>query len=459
MKKTILCVLPLLVACGESTRTVTVNLESSSLAMIDPYAAGANLARVRVRIQAEGAETTDEASALLDLATKTATFEGIQDPSTVEVRAEGYDEQGNVVAYGHRLRIEDEGDLNISFPFRRNVAYLTHLPDAAAMNPERQLYVLDVVTRAYLGKVPLPGNGVARQVTARGGDSLLVTYEENGLGKLGILDAGTHEWRSIDLQGVQEVALGVSGSPNGIVAGANHIAFVDLDAGTYTERFRQDFGGRVLDAAMSEDGRYGVVVIDADPSVVIVDARNRSVEPWGGVESAGGVGMGEGRVAYITSRIDNAVKALDVANETSSPYDASAGSNGTAGVAAWAEGLQTMFALRVNEAGIGDVLAMGLERTPGGFALVTETIGQTLVDPVGIVIDGPGRRVLIAAPGGDDAPNTSGLTMVAARPGGLPVSSSILYPSDPDDTYMEQGSEVVLRRRYRPRSAAIVYGR
>ena len=189
------------VACGGGARDVTVTLESSTLEMIDPYAASANMRRVRVQLSAVGPETVDEVAADLDLATKTVTFSEIQDPATIEIRAEGYDDLGNAVAYGRKLAIEDEGDLNVTFPLRRNVAYVTHLPDEMSPQPQGELYVLDVVTRAYLGKVALPGGGQARQVTARGGKSMLVVFVQNGQGKLGVLDAGTHEWTTIDLDG------------------------------------------------------------------------------------------------------------------------------------------------------------------------------------------------------------------------------------------------------------------
>ena len=221
------------------------------------------------------------------------------------------------------------------------------------------------------------------------------------------------------------------------------ISFVDLDAGSFLERFRQNIGGRVLDAAMTGDGAHALVVVDREPGAVIVDVRNRTVKANAPLDTPGGVGAGDGGIVYVTSQTESAVSAFELKSERSSPYS---GTNGTAEAAAWAESLQAMFALRTNEAGIADILSMALVRATGGFALASESIGKTLVNPVGIVLDGPGRRALIAAQGFDA--NDAGITMVAARPGGIPVSSSVLYPVDPD-----------VGRRYRPRSAAIVYGR
>jgi hypothetical protein len=186
-----------------------------------------------------------------------------------------------------------------------------------------------------------------------------------------------------------------------------------------------------------------------------VDVRNRSVKTFQKVDQAGGVAVGDAGVVYMTSLSQDEVAVVELSSEATTLYS---GSGGDAGAVAWSEGLQAMFAIRPSgESGLADVLTMTLERTPTSFVLVSDEIGKTLVSPLGPVVDGSGRRVLIAASGDELTP--SGLTMVASRRGSFPVSSNVKYPSDPDDTYMEPMSEVVLRRRYRPRSAAIVYGR
>lgn len=447
-----------LAACGDSTRTVDVSLTTSAVSAVNPYE-GANLVSVRVIV--DGSGQGDDVIRDLGLTERNARFEGLPGDVDLDVRAYGYDAVGNVVAYGERLKVSDEGDVSVSFPIHRNLAYLTHYANGETRNdgvpaPESVLYLIDVVTRALVTKVALPAGAAARGISARGGTHMLITYEVGAAGFLGVLSLNDHAFDSIPLQTAQDLALAVDGSPVAVVGGGNRITFVNLDTKEAT-RFSKDVGGRFLDGAMAADGQDAVFVIDQEPGTIFVDVDKRDVTARNVVASPGGVGLRSGGdTVYFTSGGANKVTAVELANGNAIPYD---GEQATAGIAAYADGLSSVIAVRPTAGVLDQIVGLFLYRETNNAPRVQATVlGDSLENPLDAVVDGSGTSVLIPARGGDDSP--PGLTVVVGRSITEEIAlSTSLYPTDPEDMYTEPGSEVVLRRRYQPRSAAIIYGR
>jgi hypothetical protein len=287
---------------------------------------------------------------------------------------------------------------------------------------------------------------------------MLVPYDRDGAGFLGVLDLDDHTWKTISLEAPQELALAVEGSPVAVVAGGNRISFVDVDTGAFLETFRQMLGGRILDGAMSGDGGDAVFVVDQEPGSIFVDVAAREVTARNVVAMPGGVGLRrEGDIAYFSSLGSNTVTAIDLASGNATAYE---GADASGGSSAYADGMSSVIAVRDVGGVLADIVALFLtvEPTNGSPLVQSVSIGKTLVNPVPIVVDGSGQRLLVAASGNDDSP--AGMTVIVGTAlGEIPAVSSALYPTDPDDLFMEPNSEILVRRRYRPRSAAIVYGR
>jgi hypothetical protein len=442
----------LFTACGDGGRTVTVQLDASGASGLDPYAPGVRLARVRVTV--EGPERSESASLFLDRDARSAVFEGFVGAGPLEVRAEGFDELGNVVAFGRQSRIEGEGDVSARFPLRRNLAYVTHLPEPRQRSPESQLYVLDVATRGFVAKVALPeGPGgarpIGRGVSARGGAAMLVVFEAGGQGKLGILSAEDHSFRVIELPRPQELALGVPESPLGVAVGGGAVTFVDLDAGQVVERFALPVGGRVLDGAIGASGERALVVVDVSPGTLLIDLVRREVRALDVLGAPSGVALArDGRTAYVTSSSEGAVAEVDL---DSGRTRLLRGFVRPVRLAAFADELPGILA----------VDSSARPRVVGYSPLADEALGvndavPTLPEVSGIAADGSGRRLVVVAAG--TSTQTAGLTVLDCFAGQLPEGSSALYPTDPDDTY-RQGAVFVARQRYRPASVGVIYGR
>ncbi len=459
MKRVAIVGLFVLAACGDSTRTVDVSLTTSAVAVVNPYES-ANLDSVRIVVDGEG--TGDDVIRDLDLTERNARFEGLPTEVSFDVRAFGYDAVGNVIAYGEKLRVEGDGDLSVSFPLHRNLAYLTHYANGEERNdgvpaPESVLYLVDVVTRSYVAKVSLPAGASARGISARGGSHMLITYEVGTTGFLGVLSLNDHSLTSIQLEAAQDLALAVEDSPIAVIGGGNRIAFANVETGEALPRFPQEVGGRFLDGAMAADGKNAVFVIDQEPGTIFVDVDDRGVTARNVVASPGGVGLRSGGdTVYFTSGGSNKVTAVELANGNAIPYE---GEGATAGNAAYADGLSSVIAVRETAGLLDQVVALFLYREIDNSPRVqSNVLGDTLENPLSAVVDGSGTSVMIPARGGEDSP--PGLTVVVGRSitDDIGLSTS-LYPTDPEDTYTEEESQVVLRRRYQPRSAAIIYGR
>lgn len=454
MKRSLARALPLaaLLGCGDPTQTVTVELDvRGAIPLLNPFDAAAGLAQVRVRLQGPGPH--QEATALLtETGAQRVTFADFPAGGPFDLIAEGLDAFGNPMAFGRAERVELEGDGAVSVPFRRSLAYVTHLPNPRQMAPESQVYFLDLGRRSYAGKVALPrqrgGRPQGRGVSARGGASMLIVFEEGGAGFVGILSAADHQWRTIELPRPQELALGVPDAPLGVVAGGGAVTFVDLDQGSVVEQFRQPIGGRVLDGVIRSDGARALVVIDAAPGVLLIDLTTRQVRGLDVVAQASGVALDRaGRVAYVTSAADGSVVGVDLENGRTQPF---AGFGRPVRGATYADAMQVVLGF---DAGARRVL--GFLPVANEVLRLDEAV-PTLEVPVELACDGIGRRVIAIASGTSTL--TAGLTVIDTFADQSPEGATALYPSDPDDRFVE-GSGFEARQRYQPRAVGVLYGR
>ena len=449
---------------------VSVQMTASSLAALNPYAPEVGLEVVQVTV--DGAERGDDATVSLAPSERTATVSGLPldgDSTTLTVRAEGLDAQGNLVAFGRGTAVDASGSVSLEFPLRRNLAYITHQPNAFQRDPENYLYVIDMATRSLVQKVRLPGiDPQGERVTARGGESLLVTYRDQGTGYLGILSADDHSWTSVELPQAQRVGLGVEGASIGVVAGGGIVTFVDLDAGEVVGRFpaenEPEIGGTVRDGVIAGDGRSALFILGGVTigSVIFVDLDEQRVEPLDVVRDPAGVALGpDGRVAFVTSGIEPAVAEVDLRNGRVAQAN---GFVRPVGLAAYSENMQAVLALDAEPAARRVLALLPRANCPED---VTELCGQALPlsdatptteNPVDIAADGVGRRVLVVGTG--TSTDSAGLTLIETFEGvqALPIGARTLYPGDPDDTFT-LGRSFVGRQRYQPRSVAIIYGR
>lgn len=451
-------------ACGESSLQVDVTLSTALRADLDPFSPELGLDVVQLAVT--GDERGDEAIVSLSPGERTASVTGYpaEDDVTLSVRAEGLDAQGNLIAFGRAPTVTAGGDIAVQFPLRRNLAYVTHLPNAGQQNPERFVYVLELATRSLVEKIRIEGDAPrGDRITARGGESLLLTYRDGAQGYLGILSADDHTWRRIALPAAQTVAVGVEGKPIGVVAGDGKVTFVDLDAAEVVEEFPRVVGGTVRDGVMSGDGSAALFILDAPRgNVIFVDVERRTVEPLDVVRDPSGVALSaDGRVAFVASGVDAVVAEVDLRNGRVVQ------SNGFArpvGRAAFSENMQAVLALDADPLARRVLALLPRANCPQdislqcGQALPVADATPTTESPVDLAADGVGRQVLVIGAGSSTA--AAGLTLIETFPGirQLPIGARSLYPGDPDDTFVA-GRNFVGRQRYQPRSVAIIYGR
>lgn len=439
--------LPLLLACS-SKAVVTVNLETSSVDGLDPYAPAVGLAKVRLSL--DGPNQLDDTAVELDLDTRVAKFEGFVDNTTARLRIEGFDDAGNIVAFGGIDELDVTGEVERTVPFRRNLAYVAHFPSDAQQSPQSHIYLLDLSSRTLVSKIKLPGTApVALGVSARGGRSILVPYADSGLGFLGVLDASTNTWESVPLMRAQQLALASPDSDVAIVAGGGVIAFVNLVDRTIEET---PLRGNVLDGAISSSGDRALFVLDT--SLVEVDVPNRSVRALdvGGTPSGLAVGLG-GRVAYVTSSDSGQVVAIDLQNGRTNIQGPGTFARPVQ-QATYSEIMQAVLGLHVTESSKrGRVLSFVV---PSGEGLSFDRGPDALVDPTGIATGAGGRRLIVVSAGTSSA--SAGLTVIDTFSDRSPIGSKGLYPVDPDDSRVSS-TGIIIRERYRPRAVAVIYGR
>lgn len=451
-------------ACGGGgTRKLCAELKSGSNALFDPYAAGSGVTKVRVTM--DGLGQYDEAVQDLGPADRSACIEGEFDEGGVNVRVEGFDEDGNVVAFGSANGIGADGDETVSISFRRNVAVMTNQNNDRQAKPASKVYVIDVVKRTLIGETTLPGtNPIGHGVSSRGGDELLVTYDDGMSGFVGALSADTGEWRSFPLMFRQELALGSAGRPIGLVAGGGHVSIVDLDAGTVLHDFV--VGGVVRDGVVSAENSRAIVITSATPGVVLVDLStnctngfdtDHCIRALDVVPNPGGVALSsDGVLAFIVSSQTGAVVEMDLRTLETKTMEG----NYPAGVGAacFSDEIQSILALERRTDGAGRVHTFVV---PVEHAVAADDAVQTNLNPVDLSCDPSGRRAIAVSVG--TSTETAGLTVVEASFDAaqdrlnLPVGSSRLYPPDPNDTY--QDGDFTLHQRYQPAHVAILNGR
>ena len=99
--------------------------------------------------------------------------------------------------------------------------------------PERYIYLLDVGTRTIAGKLELPGTRPAGlRVSARGGESMLIPYTDNGVGFLAVLSTNDNSISSFELSRPYQIALADAASPIAVLAGGGAVALYNIDSGT-----------------------------------------------------------------------------------------------------------------------------------------------------------------------------------------------------------------------------------
>jgi hypothetical protein len=240
--KRIVLALPALwaLACSSSGVTVDVTLAPPSKASLSPFDAAARLAFTRVLV--DGSERLDEAAADLAPGVQVASFVEFPVDRDVRVSATGYDELGNVVAYGEADTTIESEDVAVAVPFRRALAYVIHrdicdggcaegqvcgnpgdghrcLPAATcacgdaetcavtdigaqcvrtyggASAGAQRVYAVDLNTKALVDVLSLPVPGArAVSITAEAGDGVWITLEAPTQSSAVFLSSSTHEW-------------------------------------------------------------------------------------------------------------------------------------------------------------------------------------------------------------------------------------------------------------------------
>lgn len=465
MKRGIALALVFLAGCGgcDSSTKFGVTLASGTCALFDAYAADANLSKVR--ITADGLGQYDDVVVDLDPEVRSTSIEGAFEEGPLQLRAEGFDVDGNLVAYGAASVLVEDGDQDVTLKLRRNVAVATHAPNDRQANPAGKLYALDVARRTLIGSVSLPGtNPQARRISARGGDSMLIAYDDGASGFLAEMSADTCEMRSIALNQRQDLALGVPGLPISVVAGGGKLTFLNIDEGRVLSEL--NLGGNVRDGVISNDGTRAVFVVDVRPGVVLVNLTENCTSSFSPdacrvaldvVTDPGGVALSpDGLLAFVASSEDGAVARIDLSRNSSVPL-AGRFPTGVFQIAYSAE-IPSLIGVQRSPDGTGRAHSYILASNKSTFP---EDAVQTYLNPLDISADPTGRRAVIVSAGTSTA--SAGLTVVEssfdAVGGGIraPIGTSRLYPPDPDDTFVD--GSFTLHQRYQPASVAVINGR
>jgi hypothetical protein len=452
------------VGCGGGEKEICTELVSGSSPLFDPYAAESGMVRVRVGV--DGLGQYDDATSELSPSEKSACVSGEFDEGGVNVRAEGFDEDGNLVAFGSASGVGTEGDETVTIKFRRNVAVVTHLANPRQDRPASKAYVIDVAKRTLIGTTRLPGaEPIGRGVSTRGGDSILVAFDDGPAGFIGELSADTGEWRGISLNQPQDLALAIPGQRVGIAVGGGSLTYVDFDAGSVLHEFPM-IGGRVRDGAISLDGRRAIIIVDRTPGTLIADLtdnctsafeRDRCLVALDVVPDPGGVAISsDGGIGYIVSAQSGGVVQLDLARLSTRQM----GGVFPAGVfaAAFSDQIQSVLAIERRADGTGRVHTFVV---PTEGAVSANDAIQTNLNPMDISADPSGRRAIVVSVG--TSTETAGLTVietafdVAQDRLKIPVGSSRLYPEDPEDAFMI--GDFTFHQRYQPARVAVLNGR
>ena len=440
--------------CGEEERSLEVRLVTSNIEQLNPFAARSSVQIVRIFVT--GSERHDDL--VIDVAPQAGVSvraEGLLSRE-VNVAVEGFDASGTVVAYGRsRLVNLDETDL-VEIRFRRSLAYMTHQSNELQKQPGAVIYAIDLASRSLVDTIRIPGtNPVARSIHARGGNSMIVTWQDGAQGFTALLSLEDHSLSApIQLPGVQTLTVGAEASSLGVSLGGGRVGFVNFDTGLVQELDRQ-IGGQVLDAVVSEDGQRVLAAVDVAPGLLLIDVQNQVLEAQNVTPSPSALALDvTGQVAFVTSSVSAQVVAFDLTNRRVSTLPGALPS--PVGMAVYSEALRAVLGVDVRST-IGRILALGV----GGTSGLGNTGLETLENPMAIATDGPGRRFIVVSAG--SSTTTAGLTIGDTFISSIEAGAQ-LYPGDPDDTFfVSSGSPdrepVVGRQRYQPLSVAIAYGR
>ncbi len=440
-----------LAAC-DSTVSVNATLERPTDPNLDPFAPAAGVQKVRMIVR--GPERTDEAA--VDAPAGTDRLSISEFPAEeVSIEVFGFDEVGNVRAYGRLGRQRVDGSLSATIPFRRSLAYVIHARSEEQNQPEGLVYVLDVATRTLVDRIRLEGvRPRARSVTARGGESILVAGADGIDAFVDEISTLDHSVRRIPLNSRPDVVLAVPDRPLGVAVGGSRLAFIDFDEGREVEG-GLDIGGRVLDAVIATSGLRAIAAVDIfPPGLLDIDLERRRVEGRNVLVNPAGVALDwRTDLAYVVSSENQGIVVVDMdtgrENNVQSAAGQAASMASPTGIAAYSDEMNGLF-------GVFD---------PGGTSqpqiFPFSTFGRaggsrsipTFFNPGGIAADGPGRRVVVVGAG--TSTETSGLTVIEPEFNELaPEATSTLYPLDPDD----RAGPFDQRQRYRPIDVAITYG-
>jgi hypothetical protein len=424
----------------------------------------------------------------------TASFEAFPIPSeeaasrTISIEAEGLDEAGNLISYGRLRDVAFEGAVQVSVPFRRSLAYVSHQTvcgfgcgdegacvDAGAgfecrplgtecgacgdgracvvLSNDSQrcrsvfagstqgpghLYVLDTFTRNIVERVPVPGAAPrALEVSAYEGESIVTTLSDAGRGQIAILSTSDHTWRTgavTDPGGLPlsptHAALG-RGQTHGVAAGGGHI--VIFDAQTFATQSARVIPGSVRDLAVGLGGDRAIVVTSQEPFVFLVDlsdpASASSISNPATFTGGGGVAISDdGRLAYVTSDTDGSVLVIDLLRGVSR-----AGKGRFAAPARqvmFSEYSSSLLAVQAAEEA-GDIRDAMLWTTDAQFERGYGPVAGRFQRASGVAGLPGGRRALIVS--ASTSSLSASLTSIdISRDKSNPMASSKgLYPSDP----------------------------
>ncbi|MBI4819817.1 MAG: hypothetical protein HY791_26320 [Deltaproteobacteria bacterium] len=497
-----------LTACGQPEALVTVELSLPSKEQLDPYRFSDRL--VSVRVSVDGPDRFDDVSKDLALTDRKAEFEAFPAERAVTIVVEGLDRLGNLIAYGRVENLQVDDDVSVQVPFRRLLAYVVHRPvcgggcgdgracvdvldgyacqpvltpeecvdsEGAALSCGDQtacvtyrggpscrskfdrvskgtevVYVIDLLTRALVDRVQIPGEGPrALGISPRGGEGVMVTYTAGGKGFVGLLKSADHEWETLELDSIQDLALLGPGQNIGMAAGGGQISVFDWSKKDVVKT--DPAGGRVLDGKLGYGGRRAIFVINKEPGVILVQPdiptnQNISIA----VAGAAGVAVDEkGELAYVTSSVEQTVTGVDLARAGNS-VRLNGGVAATCGAAAFSAAMQSILCIEAGTNPRPRVHAYSVA-TSSGWKL--ETAVGTLPDPSGIAAAPGGARLVVVSAG--TTTTSSGLTMIDTDIEVGPDGSTISYPTDPDDTFVRGSSTI--HQRYQASRVAVLYGR
>lgn len=443
--------------CGDTERSLAVSFSLASKAELSPLATEVGLSKVRLFV--EGDVDYDDVIVDLSPAELAAPVElGGLVSETVQVRVEGYDDAGAVVAFGRisvPVTLEDVDA--VSIPFRRNLAYVTHMSTEGQDNPSGVIYALDLNTRALVDRIRLPGAAPrARSITARGGIEMLVSMLDGNETLVGRISLDDHSVTTFPLPGLQDLILGVESSASGVALGGGRVTFIDFDSET-TSDLGVSIGGTVNDAAISFDGSRALMAVDIyPPGLLLVNIDTRTLETHDLLTDPSGIALdAAGELAYVTSSSSRRILSFDLVRRRSAPSSGSFSSS--VDLAVYSDSLRAVIGLDRS----GTLGQLQYFHVPSQSAGGAEQSATTLEQPTGMATDGTGRRIIVVAAGSSTV--TAGLTVVDAFSDRLEGSSQ-LYPGDPEDTFVilpatPDRAAVLGRQRYRPSSVAVVYGR